>query len=987
MSNDHFYVALILLLATAPLLFQIMENEYLKMPIPEEGSVVRRGIRAPFNFLYDGRTDADLIKSRFVPVLKFDQEAYTTLQQEIEAIIFSPGTSSLGVTDEQLDAILGAPEVFTRAQLVIKAITFADGAQPTQELTELLDPSLKLGLPYTDSNIWKLLKDIDSISSTYPSKTKEREDLLTSTQSILVNLQNSVFKLINTALGTFQDASAERPLPTSTIQLLSAAYAKRIGAFFLDPVLPEALMNQLLTEPPDREAIKKWLHEKLLIHLQPPITTELAENKEQLAADLLSQIQQKVLTALTSPTYFSQFFDTTSATMLSGRAAIRTQRAELRSRLRDTLNIHVFGEQKTRQEIDKLLTDAMKQKLMNGLERVYARNFKEYGSITDEDRQAIIKVVGLEDPQVKLDVEQNGDSVKTVRLNRINSVKASSEDIAAWFLSEPVLSDEVLTYYWKIIRALPYRATYLFDRDRAERQLQNLYLSSRSHYYRRGEVIVPAGELIDAGAKLRLKAMAEQRPRFFMLQGLIAAVAGSAVLFAFAFYIWRFHGYELRNRRVIPFLLAMIVLFAQILRIGTWYMPFAVPIVPIGFLAVQATLALNRRFGFTLISMSSIFLVLASRETTGTLIFLILVGFAAAHGAGRCVENHLVRARRSFPAIALKVAVVSVAALILSLAWEGTIRLPSTLAIDGLKSLWLLVWNIRIESETGPQLAKLMIGTFVAAGGWTLLGFYTFQPLERFLGTASALRLAAFKDPTQNPLLEMLSREAPGTFRHSQRVAELVKSAALAINANSDLVQVSALYHDIGKSLRPEHFGENLEAGRQNPHDLLPPRESARIIIQHVIQGERLAREHNVPVPVIDLLKQHHGTSVVYYFYRAALDQAQGEPVDRRDFQYPGPIPQTPEAVILMVADSVEATFQAATRAGKIRAYSDIDNLVRDIIEERRKNEQFIDSGITDAQLKQIHHALYDELVRMTSGNRPEYPKINLEENHHETHI
>ena len=179
-----------------------------------------------------------------------------------------------------------------------------------------------------------------------------------------------------------------------------------------------------------------------------------------------------------------------------------------------------------------------------------------------------------------------------------------------------------------------------------------------------------------------------------------------------------------------------------------------------------------------------------------------------------------------------------------------------------------------------------------------------------------------------HPLLRQLMLRAPGTYHHSVTVAQLCEAAAEAVGANALLTRVACYFHDIGKAVQPRFFIEN-QAGGPNPHDKLDPRTSARVIINHVLDGEAIARQHKLPGPVIDGIVMHHGTGLIQYFYARALEQAKpGETVDEADFRYPGRLPDTRETGIMMLADRVEA----ACRSLKDKSPDNIRNLIQRLV-------------------------------------------------------
>ena len=192
---------------------------------------------------------------------------------------------------------------------------------------------------------------------------------------------------------------------------------------------------------------------------------------------------------------------------------------------------------------------------------------------------------------------------------------------------------------------------------------------------------------------------------------------------------------------------------------------------------------------------------------------------------------------------------------------------------------------------------------FILSGLATLFVQPLIYAYEKLFGLVSDVSLLELSD-TNSKLLKELSNKAPGTFHHSLNVANLAEASANEIGANAMLVRVGALYHDIGKMKNPTYFTENQATGI-NPHDELLPKESAAIIINHVIDGIELAKKNNLPDRVIDFIRTHHGTSLVYYFYSKEKGMDGG--IDINDFRYPGPSPFSKETAILMMCDSVEA--------------------------------------------------------------------------------
>ncbi len=247
--------------------------------------------------------------------------------------------------------------------------------------------------------------------------------------------------------------------------------------------------------------------------------------------------------------------------------------------------------------------------------------------------------------------------------------------------------------------------------------------------------------------------------------------------------------------------------------------------------------------------------------------------------------------------------------------------------------------------------------------------------LERLFDFQTDISLLELTD-ANHPLLKELVQRAPGTYNHSINVASMSESAADAIGANGLLCRVAAYFHDVGKLRKPEYFIENQDSG-VNKHDDLVPTMSTLVIIAHVKDGAEIARKHRLPQRVIDLIEQHHGTTLVEYFYRRATEQAaesdEGEdqsPLDEADFRYPGPRPQTPEAAVMMLADAVES----ASRTLREPAPARIESLVESIASKKFDDGQFDECAITIEQLRTIQGSLTKSLNAMYHA-RVKYPE------------
>ena len=307
--------------------------------------------------------------------------------------------------------------------------------------------------------------------------------------------------------------------------------------------------------------------------------------------------------------------------------------------------------------------------------------------------------------------------------------------------------------------------------------------------------------------------------------------------------------------------------------------------------------------------------------------------------------------------------------------WMGRIRSRSKLIYVG---LWAgaVAFATQIGAnilEERPFDAQLLYEAG-RTGVWTLLAGFLMTGLlpfiERSFGVLTDLSLLEVGD-VAHPLLQELVRRAPGTYNHSINVASIGEAAADAIGARGLLVRVGAYFHDSGKMLKPAYFIEN--QGQVNRHESLVPAMSTLIIIAHVKEGVELARQYNLPQPIVDIIAEHHGTTLVEFFYRRATELSQTDPngteIDEQNFRYPGPKPSSRESAVLMLSDAVESASRALTEPTPAR----IASLVHDLAMKRLLDGQFDECGLTLEELELIERSLVKSLTAVYHG-RVKYP-------------
>jgi putative nucleotidyltransferase with HDIG domain len=406
----------------------------------------------------------------------------------------------------------------------------------------------------------------------------------------------------------------------------------------------------------------------------------------------------------------------------------------------------------------------------------------------------------------------------------------------------------------------------------------------------------------------------------------------------------------LRERRVLVSLnrlltlLTLLIIAVMVARWLAWDFPYT-EIIPLMIFAQTLAVAYHREFALIL---GSIALVL----------FLVVTGHEL--GAGILWGSVMATAILQLDSVRTRTKLLTVSAIA---------------AVIGIVVRFLLAMGneVPLNMTIVGELWRIMLACIVT--GFLMHGLLPF--IERFFGILTDMSLLELSD-LSHPLLRELARRAPSTYNHSINVGAIAEAAADSIGARGLLVRVGAYFHDIGKMLKPNYFIEN-QGESQNRHESLEPTISSLIIIAHVKDGADLARQHHLPEPIIDFIEQHHGTTLVEYFFERAKGkqeaQAENAKVDENNFRYPGPAPQTKEAAVLMLADAVES----AVRSLKDPAPSRIEAVVRDIAERKLHEGQFDETNLTLRELRTIEDSLIRSLVAMYHG-RIKYPERRTED-------
>jgi putative nucleotidyltransferase with HDIG domain len=271
--------------------------------------------------------------------------------------------------------------------------------------------------------------------------------------------------------------------------------------------------------------------------------------------------------------------------------------------------------------------------------------------------------------------------------------------------------------------------------------------------------------------------------------------------------------------------------------------------------------------------------------------------------------------------------------------------------------LWLginLMQNGRIPEKFLSDILRFGINGSLVLISYPLI--LIFEQRFLFLSDATLLELS----DTNQPLLRKLTEEAPGSFQHSLQVANLAEEAARAIGANLLLVRAGALYHDIGKIANPRYYVEN-QVDETSPHENIDPRESSKIIINHVKSGVVLAKNYRLPVQIIDFIRTHHGTTVAYFFFKKFVDRDPDNMHREKEFAYPGPKPFTKETAVVMMADAVEASSRSLEKYNE----ESVSELVERILYIQEQDGQYSDVPLTFKDISDIKNIFKKRLLNI----------------------
>ena len=481
------------------------------------------------------------------------------------------------------------------------------------------------------------------------------------------------------------------------------------------------------------------------------------------------------------------------------------------------------------------------------------------------------------------------------------------------------------------------KPNYFYDEEATARLKEEAENSITPVLIKKNQTIVKEGDPVNANQLeilSELGYLSESGFNALPYSGLVVAVLSIHLIIVF--YLMRFYKVIYEDTKKIALIFLLMNLALALARVMVIISPF---IVPYTFLPMLLTILVKKRVGQSLALYSAVFLSIVTGFNVQVLLLLMLTSILSVIFINKVEERNDIL-KSSF--------YISVVTFVVSL------------------SLGFLLSN----SVTDSIRNSLFAASGVILSGILVIGFLPL--IENTFNVVTEIKLLELANPN-HPLLKRLQMEAPGTYHHSIMVGNLAEAAAEELHANSILLRVAAYYHDIGKLSRPQFFKEN-QIGSKNPHDEISPNLSTLIIINHVKIGLEMAEKAKLPQEIKDLIAQHHGTTLVKYFYLTMKNNAEDpDSVKEEDYRYPGPKPKTREAGIMMLADSVEAAVRSISdpTQGKVEA------MVYKIFKDKLEDGQLDECDITFSDVSKIRRnflktfgSIYHERIEYPEDKR-----------------
>ncbi|MDL2303362.1 HDIG domain-containing protein [Dysgonomonas sp. OttesenSCG-928-D17] len=548
---------------------------------------------------------------------------------------------------------------------------------------------------------------------------------------------------------------------------------------------------------------------------------------------------------------------------------------------------------------------------------------------------------------------------KQLQLRNESEIIFSTRHLASFYTPrqayDKILGDAPKSLDPDILKALDFKldVSILFDEKKSndlKKQMQDQVALYQGEI-QSGEKIIDRGEIVDARTKNILdsynsevvnKVGTKSKPGWLIFGELVMI---TLFIMSLMVYLKFYRLHEYNNRKNVIFMLIMVVIFPVITGLMAdtkmfslmYLVPFAIPTILIRTFIDSRTAMTTHMLTVMICA-----LMLPLAQMAQFIVIQILVGYMCIFS----LRNLSERSQLIYCSLLILLTYI--------VTYTGWI-----LCTEG---------DISLIKENGRMYIYFCINFVFVSFAYLLV--YVCERVFGFMSEVSMIELSN----TNRPLLQQLSEVAPGTFQHSMQVSTLVVSAAHRIGANATLVRTGALYHDIGKMVNPIFFTENQSEG-MNPHAGLTEKESARIIIDHVAEGVKIAKKNKLPQQIIDFIETHHGAGKAKYFYNSYVNSHPDEEVDKADFTYPGPNPFTRETAILMMADTVEA----ASRSLKDNSKEAIIELVNRLIDTQVSDGLMKNAPITFKDIEDVKEVFSEKLISMRHL-RVAYPELKRKE-------
>ncbi len=562
-------------------------------------------------------------------------------------------------------------------------------------------------------------------------------------------------------------------------------------------------------------------------------------------------------------------------------------------------------------------------------------------TLTDNNYKALLSITNEKATEMQWILLSALEKVyeNNIRDENDEDIEAKTIDEAKTIANDVIDASELEESLKNILKDMAYsqiKPNWVFDKDKTDEKVTEALKSAPKEYIKKNQIVVKEGEPITQSQieiLTELGILRDGVDKGYLFIYIVLAALVLLTLVLQYLYMKKERLGLLLNTKVVFMIIILNIVSLIMARSFDFISPF---VIPIGCTALIMTLLLDYKLAFVLNTLNLVFIAII----TGFNPQVIILGIVNIIVA--CTSIKKINGRNEV--------------------LQATLYMVIASAIVTLATGLLVSNNFKmiVSEVTFSILGALLSGIFA-------IGFTPF--LESAFKIVTNMKLLELSNPN-SPLLKRLLMEAPGTYNHSLMVANLAEVAAEAVDANPILARIGSYYHDVGKLKRPIFFGENL-MGRENPHNRIKPTLSAQIIISHAKDGLELAKEYKLPKIIQDIIIQHHGTTLVKYFYYTLKNSSDNpDEIKEEDFRYGGPIPSSKEATIIMLADSVEAAVRSIPMPTKEK----IEEMVNNIFKDKLQSDQLLDSDLTLRDIENIKKCFLKVLIGVYH-QRVEYPK------------